>query len=227
MKVKAVIFDVDGVLTEVKSSWGFVHETLGVADRARRYAEMFERGEITYQDWLRLDTGLWVEATGGQITRWDLERILSRIPLRPCIREVSICIHRMGKRIALLSGGIDLLVARVADVVGADLWMANQLSFDSRWRLVPGGVAAVGVNKARAIKLLAGELGVSLGEVMYVGDSQWDAGAMKLVGYPVAMGDDASLEGVAKYRVNRLSEVCDLLKKIEGEGQKWEGLTGP
>ncbi|AMD30859.1 HAD-IB family phosphatase [Acidilobus sp. 7A] len=215
MKVKAVIFDVDGVLTEVKSSWGFVHEALGVADKAKKYAEMFKKGEISYQDWLRLDTGLWVEATNGQITRWDLERVLSRIPLRSCIKDVSVCIHRMGKRIALLSGGIDLLVARVADAIGADLWTANMLSFDSRWRLVPGGVAAVGVNKGRAIKLLAGELGVRLEEVLYVGDSEWDSEAMKLVGFPVALGDDESLSGVAKYRIKRLSEVCDLLRKIE------------
>ncbi len=216
MKVKLVVFDVDGVLTEVKSSWSFIHQRLGVADKAKEYAAMFERGEITYADWLRLDTSLWVESTGGRLTRWDLERIVSEIPLRPCVTQVSVCIHMMGKRIALLSGGVDLFVARVASVVGADLWMSNQLSFDSRWRLVPGGVAAVGVDKARALKSLVGELGVELSEVMYVGDSKWDVGAMRLVGYPVAIGDDTEVASVARYRIKELREVCDVLSDIEG-----------
>ena len=216
MKVKLVVFDVDGVLTEVPSSWAFVHEALGVSEQARRYAEMFERGEITYEEWMRLDTELWVRATNGAITRWDLERILARVPLRPEAQDVARCIHRMGKRLALLSGGIDLLVARVASLVGAELWMANSLSFDARWRLVPGGVPAVGVDKARALRHIMGEMGVSGSETMYVGDSKWDAAAMQLVGYPVAFGDDPALAQVAKYRISSLGEVCDLLKKIEG-----------
>ncbi len=216
MRIKLVVFDVDGVLTEVDSSWGYVHRALGVQGRAREIADMFERGEIKYEEWMLLDTGLWVEATGGRITRWDLERILSGIPIRGDAPEVSRCLHRMGKRIALVSGGIDLLVARVASVVGADLWVANQLSFDRNWRLVPGGLPVVGVDKGRALRRVLWELNVDAAETMYVGDSRWDLEAMRLVGYPVAMGSDPALEGVARYRISRLAEVCDLVKKIEG-----------
>ncbi len=215
MKIRLVVFDVDGVLTEVRSSWAFVHEALGVADRAKKYAEMFERGEIDYEKWMELDTSLWVEATGGKITRWDLERILSGIPIRRDASDVSRCIHRMGKRVALLSGGIDLLVARVAAVVGAEAWMANVLRFDKEWRLVPGGLPVVGVTKVKALRYLLGQLEVSPEATMYVGDSAWDADAMRIVGYPVAFGDDRALNSIAKYKVRSLSEICELLQIIE------------
>ncbi|MGC9071708.1 MAG: HAD-IB family phosphatase [Acidilobus sp.] len=215
MKIRAVIFDVDGVLTEVDSSWGFVHRALGVYDRARDVAQRFERGEISYQEWMRLDTQLWLEATQGRMTRWELERILSGIPIRTEAQDVARCLHRMGKRIALVSGGIDLLVARVAAVVGADLWVANQLSFDREWRLIPGGLPVVGVDKARAVRRVLWELSVEPTEAMYVGDSRWDVEAMKVVGYPVALGGSREILQVARYRVNRLGEICDLVRAVE------------
>jgi len=220
MKVRAVIFDVDGVLTEVDSSWGFVHRALGVQERAREIAERFERGEIDYAEWMRLDTQLWVEATGGRITRWDLEKILSGIPIRREAQDVASCVHRSGRRIALVSGGIDLLVARVAAAVGADIWVANQLSFDKHWRLVPGGLPVVGVNKAKAVRAVLYELGVPPESAMYVGDSKWDVEAMKIVGYPVAMGDDPAVLSVARYRIRSLGELCGLLEMIEKGEEK-------
>ena len=227
MRVKVVVFDVDGVLTEVDSSWGFVHRALGVEERAREIANMFERGEISYEEWMRLDTQLWLEATGGRITRWDLERILSAIPIRREAPDVARCLHSMGKRIALVSGGIDLLVSRVASVVGAELWVANQLSFDKTWRLVPGGLPVVGVDKARALRRVLWELRAEPDEAMYVGDSRWDVDAMRVVAYPVAMGSDPTVLSVAKYRVESLGELCDLVRKIEKGDLEVTGPSGP
>ncbi len=218
MRIKAVVFDVDGVLTEVNSSWGFVHRTLGVEERAKEIARRFERGEIRYDEWMRLDTQLWVEATGGRITRWDLERILSAIPIRREAQEVARCLHAMGKRVALVSGGIDLLVSRVASVVGAELWVANQLSFDKAWRLVPGGLPIVGADKAKALRRVLWELSASPEEAMYVGDSVWDVEAMRVVAYPVAMGPDPAVNSVARYRVGSLLELCELVRDIEKGG---------
>ena len=46
-----------------------------------------------------------------------------------------------------------------------------------------------GVDKGTAVRAMAGEYGVALEEVMYVGDGHNDAAAMRLVGCPVAMGN--------------------------------------
>lgn len=54
----------------------------------------------------------------------------------------------------------------------------------------------LGVNKGSAIRTIAAEYSVALDEVMYVGDGFNDAPAMRIVGFPVAMGN---AEDVARH----------------------------
>jgi len=58
-KLRLVVFDVNGTLTKVVSSWQFLHERLGTWDKGKQYAEQFFRGVITYEDLARLDASLW------------------------------------------------------------------------------------------------------------------------------------------------------------------------
>lgn len=50
--------------------------------------------------------------------------------------------------------------------------------------MTPGGVS-----KASAVRAVAAACGIPLDEVMFVGDSHNDVGALRAVGYPVAMGN--------------------------------------
>jgi len=43
---------------------------------------------------------------------------------------------------------------------------------------------------------------------------------MRIVGYPVAMGDDPAVLSVARYRIRSLSELCGLLETIEKGEEK-------
>ncbi len=213
-RVKLVIFDVDGVLVDVKSSWGFLHEWFGVAEEARRIREMFERGEIDYVKWMELDTALWVRARGGRLHRSEILEALSNVRVLPEAVEVARWIKRRGLYLALVSSGIDLLVRRVAAELGADAWAANKLSFDKEGYLVPGGVPLVGVDKAPVVKRISWELGVDPREAVFVGDSRWDASAMKVVGYGIAVGDDPELAKVARFRVRSVGEVKEVIEAI-------------
>ena len=56
-----------------------------------------------------------------------------------------------------------------------------------------------GVDKSTAVRAMAAEYGVSLAEVMFVGDGRNDASAMRIVGCPVAMAN-AEPEAVAAAR---------------------------
>ncbi len=213
-RVKLVIFDVDGVLVDVKSSWGFLHEWFGVAEEARRIREMFEKGEIDYVKWMKLDTALWVRARGGRLHRSEILDALSNVRVLPEAVEVARWIKRRGLYLALVSSGIDLLVRRVAAELGADAWAANKLSFDKEGYLVPGGVPLVGVDKAPVVKRISWELGVDPREAVFVGDSRWDASAMRVVGYGIAVGDDPELAKVARFRVRSVGEVKEVIEVI-------------
>ncbi len=218
MKVKLAIFDVDGVLVPVRSSWNYIHERLGVADEAERVKEMFVSGGIDYVKWLELDTRLWINARGGKLHKRELLEILSDIEINKEAPQVFRWLRKRGVRVAMVSGGVDLLVSRIAETLGADIWLANKLSFDKKGYLVPGGLPLVGVWKDRAVKLIVNELGISLSETAFIGDSEWDAPAMAIVGYPISYGPHSeALKGVAKYHVNRLVELIDLIENIERE----------
>lgn len=225
-RVRMVLFDMDGVLVPIRSSWSYIHEKLGVADKARRALELYEKGEIDYIEWMRLDTSLWVEATQGRITVWDLQKMFREVPVRPEAVEAARALKKAGIIIGIISGGIDLLAKRVAYEIGADFFLANQLSYDKRGRLVPGGKPVVGVKKHLAVKRIAGEYGIPLENVMYVGDSKWDLEAMRIVGYPVIYGDcdHDGLVRVARCRIYSLRELPPLIETVEETGGcgKWE-----
>ncbi len=59
--------------------------------------------------------------------------------------------------------------------------------------LMPGtqfvGFTRAGVSKASAMRTIAAQYGIGLPDVMYVGDSGNDVSALRVVGYPVAMGN--------------------------------------
>lgn len=65
--------------------------------------------------------------------------------------------------------------------------------FSSTSPVMPGtqfiNLTAAGVDKASALRTVASECGVALDEVMFVGDSLNDIPPMRLVGFPVAMGN--------------------------------------
>jgi len=217
-RVRIVLFDMDGVLVPIRSSWAYLHKLYGVEEEARRVMEEFERGEIDYNEWMRRDTRLWLEAK-GRIHRRELIDAFNRVPINPEAPLVARELHRRGVLVGIVSGGIDLLARRVAREIGANVWVANKLSFDKYGYLVEGGVPLVGVDKARVVRRILGEYSIPPENAMFVGDSRWDASAMRVVGYPVAYGDDCPfLDGVARCRVRRLREVVDLVDEIEKVG---------
>lgn len=77
--------------------------------------------------------------------------------------------------------------------------------------LMPGvtfiNLTPSGVSKASAVETLSTTYGVPLREVMFVGDSDNDAGAMRIVGYPIAMGNaEPAIRALARLIVGHVEE---------------------
>jgi Cof subfamily protein (haloacid dehalogenase superfamily) len=77
-------------------------------------------------------------------------------------------------------------------------------------------MTASGVDKGSAVRTVAADYGISLDDVMFVGDGNNDLGAMQAVGYPVAMANaDASVLAIVRHVVGHvddggLAEALDL-----------------
>jgi len=67
------------------------------------------------------------------------------------------------------------------------------------------GITSAGVSKGSAMRIVAEEYGIPLGDVMYVGDAENDLSALQLVGHPVAMANAApAVLKIAKHTVSHV-----------------------
>ena len=68
-------------------------------------------------------------------------------------------------------------------------------------------MTARGIDKAHAVRAIAAEYGIPLGEVMFVGDGNNDLAAMRTVGYPVAMANaEPEVRAIARHTVRHVDQ---------------------
>jgi hypothetical protein len=85
------------------------------------------------------------------------------------------------------------------------------------------GLTHEGVTKGSAMRSLAEEYGVSMADVMYVGDSGNDLSALQIVGHPVAMGNaDPAVIKAAKHTVDHvdrggLAQALEMAINLSGD----------
>jgi len=216
-RVRLVVFDLDGVLVEEKSSWGYLHSVLGSKRvvEERGYSKLFEGGLITYSQWMELDLRAMIEVRGVVYCR-ELEEAAGRVRVARGARELVELLRGRGVPVAIVSAGVDFVASRVAEELGVGEVYVNKLLCDSEGRLLPVGVEVVNpFRKGELVRALAGRYGVDLAETMYVGDSVWDCNAFRVVGVPVVVGDrGVSCEDRVRERLIYVDNLLELYEKI-------------
>ena len=171
----------DGTLIEGES-WTAFHAWLGTLEQGRRYAELYFSGRISYEEWAELDAGLW-----AGLPLSSLKRLAERFRLVRGAREVFEALRAAGIKTALLSCGIGLVVRRVAEELGADAYLANELIVDERGRLTGQVIVNVSLRgKLKALKRLLSQLGARPGECFAVGDDESMVPVFRAVGLGIA-----------------------------------------
>ncbi len=206
-----VFFDCDGVLTIDHSSWLRLHSYFGSIDNSY-FARLYERGVISYLDWMKIDIALMINAWGKPIRRRDVEQALSTIKIRPEAPLVTKIIKSMGFLVGVVSSGVDILVKRVCWEIGSDICLYNELEFIND-ELVPGGRDWVPLHEKPAIiEKIAGALGIPLEKVVYVGDSKWDIHVFQKVGLPVAIEPCGEACREAIYVIDSLNQLPQIIR---------------
>ncbi|MFX0096449.1 MAG: HAD-IB family phosphatase [Candidatus Hodarchaeota archaeon] len=100
--VKLIIFDVDGVLLEVRSFWTYLHEKLETFDETEysRNMQMFFQGELSYQEWADLEASAWKD-----ISYEKVKELLLDIPLTKGAEEALNKLNEMEYVAAAVSSG--------------------------------------------------------------------------------------------------------------------------
>lgn len=170
--VGLVVFDMDGVLVDIESSWVHVHRRFGVNNDHSLYAYL--RGEITDLEFIRRDIDLW-RKRNPKVTTGDITNMLMDVPLMTGAQETIAELRSRGIKTAIVSAGIDLLADRIANQLGMDLHKANGMMADADGRLTGEGILQVRLaDKGEALAATAITLGVSTEETASVGNSKYD-----------------------------------------------------
>ncbi|MEA1904463.1 MAG: HAD-IB family phosphatase [Candidatus Hadarchaeota archaeon] len=194
MRYKLVAFDMDGTLVEEHSCWGIIHRHFGTQQEASKNLEAWERGEINYSEFMRLDIKLWQPTPHIS----QVEEILSNFKLAPNVFGVVSKLRGKGYHVAIVTGGLDVLAKKVADRLKIEHVLANGIEVDERGYLTGEGIFRVEPNcKHEALEELVNKLRIRMDECVGVGDSKYDSNLFEHVGLGVAVGRDETLARVA------------------------------
>ncbi len=166
--LRLAVFDLDGTLNAVRSPFRHVSEALGMQAQAENVFLRFQRGEIAYQDWGKLEVALW-----KGIPEWRLIQILDTIPYRPGAVDF---VHRLrsgGVIVVLISAAFRQHVEPSAQELGAE-FVCNSIGVSDG--ILTGDFFSQidGCNKGRIINELQTRFGISREETLSAGDTAGD-----------------------------------------------------
>jgi phosphoserine phosphatase len=214
-KLKLVVFDMDGVLTDIVSSWKYIHDYFNTSNEESVNAYL--KGEIDDLEIIKRDADLWVE-DGRPITQEKLNQILSDVPI---MKGAYSCINFLKEQkitTAIVSAGLDLLANRVKKELKIDYCYSNGVNIDLNGRLNGVGILKVKLkSKNEVINKLSNELKIIPNNIISVGNSCFDIPMFEASGCGIAFNPgDNCVKKAADYVVNEkdLTKILPFIKKV-------------
>jgi len=211
-KYDLVCFDMDGVLTDLRSSWCWIHRCFEV-DNEPTY-QAYCNGEIDESEFMRRDIGLW-KTVKDDVCLSDFVRFFQTMPLIDGIQETVACLRDNGIKSVIVSGGIDLAAKMLAEEFGFDDYVADELEAYENGILTGEGIMHVdlkdkGINVRRFIE----EYNTTPERTVSIGNSFTDIPMFKNTGMSIAFNPtDIYTEEAATYIVKsrNIADVLDFI----------------
>ncbi|OLF17528.1 phosphoserine phosphatase SerB [Actinophytocola xanthii] len=189
---RLIVFDVDSTLIQ-----GEVIEMLaahaGCEDEVREITEAAMRGELDFAQSLERR----VACLAG-LPESVLDEVADSIELMPGARTTIRTLKRLGFRCGVVSGGFTPIIDRLAESLGLDFSLANDLEVVEgklTGRVVGDIVDRAG--KATALRRFAAKFDVPLAQCVAVGDGANDIDMLSAAGLGVAFNAKPALREVA------------------------------
>jgi phosphoserine phosphatase len=212
MKYKAIAFDMDGVLIDERSSWIKVHKNFDTDCSANFTA--FERGDITYSEFMRRDIGEWIKKR-GKVTYEELLDIFGKFEPMAGAKEVVDKLKAEGYVLCIISCGIDILADSVANYFGIKHVYANGFVVDELGYLTGEGIKRAALfGKHETLKRFCQEQKLLPEEVVAIADTKFDKEIIELAGLGIAFNPhDNEIRKSADVVVNS-KDLRDVLQYI-------------
>jgi phosphoserine phosphatase len=197
---RLVVMDMDSTLVQIE----VIDELARIAGVGEKVAEITERamnGELDFQGSLRERVAL---LKGLKATA--LQEVYSNIPLTPGARNLVRILKRLGFRTAVISGGFKFFTDRLKEDLGLDYAYANQLEIVDG--TVTGGLVGPivdGARKAQLLEEIARQEGITLDQVIAIGDGANDLPMLGKAGLGIAFNAKARVREQADTHISQQS----------------------
>ncbi len=210
--MKVVVFDVDGTLTPIGSSWHYLHLVLGTRARSEAFKRAFFNSLISYEEWVYLDLSLW-----KGLSYETFKRVLDSIPWRSGIEELKKLIAEFsGEALFIaISCGFKELVERCIKDLGFNCGVGVEVEVDDRGRLTgrPRKFVSMWSKGEELQDILECLRGEDISLLVSIGDSVVDTPLFELSDISIAFCPSKDL--LARYRdIDIVIKSCDLRKLV-------------
>lgn len=207
-----VCFDMDGVLTSLRSSWHWLNLCLDVNNDASYHAYIC--GEIDEPEFMRRDIALW-KGVKPDIKISDLIGFFQDMPLTHGIQETVACLRSNGIRCVIVSGGVDLAARMIAEEFGFDDYAADEICSNPDGTLTGEGKMNVDLkDKGITVRHFIERYGTVMDRTVSIGNSFTDIPMFKNSGMSIAFNPTDEFTAEAATYVVRSANISDVLDHI-------------
>lgn len=205
--LKLVIFDMDGVLADILSSWKYIHDYFNTSNE--KSVKAYITGNIDDAEFIKRDALLWNE-NGKPIKKEKLDYLLSKVSIMNGAEKCIKTLNNNNIKTAIVSAGIDILAERLVNELGMDYALSNGIKTDQDGYLIGQGVVGVRLmHKGEAVLNISKKLEIPLKRIASVGNSCFDIPMFEVSGLGIAFNPE---DDCVKKAANFIVEDKDLTK---------------
>jgi phosphoserine phosphatase len=194
-----VVFDMDSTLIDAEVIDELAVEA-GVGEQVAAITEAAMRGEVDFKESFKQRLAL-LEGLRESV----LQTVADRLRLNDGAEYLLKSLKQLGFKTAIVSGGFTFFGRHLQDKLGVDYVYANEL--DVAGGVVTGKVAGEiidGQRKAEILVEIARELGLSLEQVIAVGDGANDLPMLNIAGLGIAFRAKPLVKASAKQAISNV-----------------------
>jgi len=203
-----VVLDVDSTLIQ-QEVIELLAEHAGALEEVSQITNAAMAGEIDFSQSLLKRVAL---LEGLDVSCFD--KVLAEITITDGVAELIEAVHRVDGKIAAVSGGFSQILEPLANSIGLDFWMANELEIEQE--KLTGKITGEIIDanaKADALRSWAKLSGLSLEDCVAVGDGANDIKMLEAAGFAVAFRAKPKLRQYADYLIEENS-LRPLIEKL-------------
>ncbi|WP_075186575.1 phosphoserine phosphatase SerB [Teredinibacter haidensis] len=196
---RLVCFDMDSTLIEAEVI-DELAKAAGVGDKVSTITEAAMRGEIDFNESFKQRMAL-LKGLDESV----LEGIAENLPVTEGAERLISTLNRLGYKTAILSGGFNYFGRYLQKKLGIDYMYANDLEIVGgkvTGRVI--GEVVNGLRKAELLRELAEQEGISLKQVVAVGDGANDLPMLSIAGLGIAFRAKPLVRAEAKQSISTL-----------------------